>query len=296
MISNRAEKAEGVGLGFRHDMASALLDRAPEEVRWLEVHPENYVGRGGRFAANLERALASWPVVPHGLTLGVGSTDRFERSYLTSLRDFLDRIDAPWYSDHLCFTGVDGTFLHDLLPLPFTAEAVATAVARIAELSDALERPIAVENVSFYADPVAPGAWSEVDFLNEVLEASNACLLLDVNNVYVNAMNHGFDARSYIDAVPAERVVQLHVAGHFTRRDGLIIDTHGESVCEGVYDLLEYTLERIGPRPVLLERDQNIPPLDELLGEVRRVDSIYERALAKRAVHLPRSSALGGSR
>ncbi|HEY8427898.1 MAG TPA: DUF692 domain-containing protein, partial [Sandaracinaceae bacterium] len=250
--------------------------------RWLEIHPENYVARGGSFAMNLERASERWSIVPHGLTLGFGTTSRFDPGYVRQLKRLLDRIDAPWYSDHLCFAGVGGTFLHDLLPLPFTRESIETAAARVRELRDAIERPVAIENISYYADP-APRAMEEPDFVVEVLEAADCLLLLDVNNVYVNSINHGFDPKPYIDRIPPERVVQIHVAGHFTRKDGIIIDTHGEPMCEGVYDLLAYTLERLGPVPVLLERDQNIPPLDELLGEVRRLTDIYERATAGHA-------------
>ena len=273
--------AEGVGLGLRHDLAEELLARAPEEVRWLEIHPENYVARGGTFALNLERAMERWAVVPHGLTLCFGTTSRFDPAYVKQLKGLLDRIDAPWYSDHLCFAGVDGTFLHDLLPLPFSREAVRTAAARVRELQDAIERAVAIENVSYYADPQPPeNGWTEPEFLLEVLEAADCKLLLDVNNVYVNARNHGFDPRPYIDAIPRERVVQMHVAGHMTRKDGLIIDTHGEPTCEGVFELLEHTLAHIGPTPLLLERDQNIPPLDELLAEVRRLTEIYERGVA----------------
>lgn len=276
---NDANSVKGVGLGLRHDMAAELFERMPEEVRWLEIHPENYVRRGGRFAQNLERALDSWPIVPHGLTLCFGSIEPFEAAYVRDLKALLDRIDAPWYSDHLCFAGSGGVYLHDLIPLPFSREAVQIAAARVRELEDAIERPVAIENVSYYADP-APREMEEPEFVLEVLEAADCKLLLDVNNVYVNSINHRFDPKAYIDRIPPERVVQVHVAGHLTRKDGIIIDTHGEPVCDGVYDLLAYTLERIGPVPVLLERDQNMPPLDDLLAEVRRLSDIYDRAIA----------------
>lgn len=274
-----SKTVEGVGLGLRHDLAEELFERAPDEVRWLEIHPENYVRRGGRFALNLERALDRWAIVPHGLTLCFGATERFERGYLRELAELLERVNAPWYSDHLCFAGIDGIFLHDLLPLPFTRESIEIAAARVREVRDAIERPVAIENVSYYADP-APRAMEEPDFVLEVLEAADCKLLLDVNNVFVNSINHRFDPKAYIDRIPPERVVQIHVAGHFTRKNGIIIDTHGEPVCDGVYDLLAYTLERMGPVPVLLERDQNIPPLDVLLEEVRRLTRIYDRAVA----------------
>jgi len=271
---------EGVGLGLRYDLADELLERRPDEVRWLEIHPENYVARGGRFEHNLERARETWPIITHGLTCGVGTASAFEPAYTSQLRDLLEAVDAPFHSEHLCFGGIDDTFLHDLLPLPFNQETVKVVAARAHELRDAIRRPLAIENVSYYADPVDPGGWSEVDFLLEVVEAADAKMLLDVNNVYVNSLNHGFDPRRYIDKIPRERVVQMHVAGHFIQKDGLIIDTHGEDVCEGVYELLAYTVARLGPIPILLERDQNIPALDDLLIEIRRITQIYETGVA----------------
>lgn len=272
-------RVEGVGLGLRHDLAAELLERAPAEVRWVEIHPENYVARGGGFRQNLDRALERWAVVPHGLTCGFGTVSRFDPGYVKQLATLLEEIDAPFHSEHLCFGGIDDTFLHDLLPLPFAKESVKTVAARVHELRDSIGRPVAIENVSYYADPVPRGEWDEPDFLLECLDAADAKLLLDVNNVYVNSRNHGFDPRGYIDRMPRDRVVQIHIAGHFTRTDGLIIDTHGEDICEGVFELLEYTLARLGRVPVLLERDQNIPTLDELLPEVQRLSAIYDRGV-----------------
>lgn len=279
----------GVGLGLRSSLASSLFETQPPEVKWLEIHPENYVRRGGGFALNLERAMESWSIVPHGLTLGFGRLAPYDAAYTSALRRHLHKIRAPWYSDHLCFADVDGVFLHDLLPLPFTEEAVRNAVARITELRDRLELPIAVENVSFYAHPARP-EMDEVQFLNEVVERAGCKLLLDVNNVYVNARNHGFDPRAYIDRIDPARVVQMHVAGHLTRADGLIIDTHGEALRDEVVELLGYTLERIGPTPVLLERDNHIPPLADLLAEVRVLTEVYERSV-RRHVARQRQSA-----
>lgn len=270
---------EGIGLGFRIGIAEAILDCDLPELHWLEVHPENYVGRGGRFRHRLSRARERFPLVTHGLTLGFGALQPPDPDYLAGLRDFVHEIGTPFHSEHLCFSGVDGAQLHDLLPLPFTAEAVEHAAGRVVSLREALGLPIAIENVSYYADP-APPEMDEVSFLTKVAERADAKLLLDVNNVWVNAYNHGFDARAYIDRVPMERVVQIHVAGHFTRDDGMIIDTHGEAIRDEVYDLLDYTLRRTGPVPVLLERDQNYPPFEELVAEVRRLDGIYRAAIA----------------
>ncbi len=270
---------EGIGIGLRQAMAERTLVGDVPEIRWLEVHPENYVRRGGRFRHMLERARERWPVVTHGLSMGFGAATPAESAYTTPLRAFLREVRTPWHSEHLCFSGADGAMLHDLMPLPFTREAVDTAVARIREAQDALELPIAIENISYYAN-AGPAEMEECDFLLEVMEQADARLLFDVNNVFVNSRNHGFDPRAYIDRIPIERIVQLHVAGHSTRKDGLIIDTHGEAIRDEVYDLLDYTLRRTGPVPVLLERDQNFPPWDQLVGEVRRLDAIYRAATA----------------
>lgn len=278
----REHSVKGIGLGYRQAIAQSTLEHAIPEIAWLEIHPENYVGRGGRFRHYLERARERFPIVTHGLSMGFGAAEPAEASYVDALRAFLRTHHVPWHSEHLCFSGVAGVMLHDLLPLPWTREAVSVAVARIREARDRLELPIAVENISYYAQ-AGQAEMAEVDFMLEVLERADALLLLDVNNVFVNARNHGFDARSYIDRMPKHRIVQLHVAGHFVREDALIIDTHAEAVREEVYELLEYTLRRIGPVPVLLERDANFPRWEELMAEVRRLHAIYSRATREAA-------------
>ena len=185
-------------------------------------------------------------------------------------------LPAPWHSEHLCFSSADGVMVHDLLPLPFTHDAARVAAARIRELRDALERPIAVENISYYAHVGTPEL-DEADFLLEVLEQADAKLLLDVNNIYVNSKNHGLDARRFLQRMPAERVVQIHIAGHSRRADGTIIDTHGAAVHDDVYALLELALERVGRVPVLLERDQSFPSFAELQAELERLHALYVR-------------------
>jgi uncharacterized protein (UPF0276 family) len=268
-----------VGLGFRAELASELLASSAPDVRWVEIHPENYLGRGGRFAAHLETALSRWPVVTHGLSLCVGATDPFEPGYVRALKSLLRRVGARWHSEHLAWGNVGPAFAHDLLPLPFTDEAIAVAVARIRELRDALEVDLAIENTSFYAHPGGRGATTEIEFLLEVLERADCKLLLDVNNVFVNATNHGFDAAAFLARVPMERVVQLHVAGHFVRSDGLVIDTHGAAVRTEVLALLEDTLRRLPPGvPILLERDLDHPPLPVLEDELRALAAIAARA------------------
>lgn len=267
----------GIGIGLRYDLSMELLDRRPGTVSWVEIHPENYIDRGGRYLEMLEAARQDWPVVTHGLTTCLGAVERFDTDYLGQLRDFLSNVEVPWHSEHLCLGAVDDRFFHDLLPLPFTEEAATIASRRLTEVRDAIDRPLALENVSYYA-PQGTDGLVEADFVVEVLERADAKLLLDVNNIYVNSRNFGFDPKAYIDKIPVDRVVQIHVAGHFVRDDGLRIDTHGEAVPDDVYGLLDYTLRRIGPVPVLLERDNNIPPLDELLVEIDELWTIYRRA------------------
>jgi len=272
-----AREIKGIGLGLRYDMATELLDRLPESVAWVELHPENYIARGGRYQEILEEARAHWPVVTHGLSTCLGSVEPFERRYLNELGAFLRDLEVPWHSEHLCLGGVDDRFFHDLLPLPFTSEAVGIASERLIEVRDAIGIPLALENVSYYA-PQSPDGLTEADFVVEVLENADAKLLLDVNNIYVNSCNFGFDPKAYIDKIPTDRVVQIHVAGHLVREDGLRIDTHGEPIPDDVYELLAYTLRKTGPVPVLLERDNNVPPLDELLSEVDELWMIYRHA------------------
>jgi len=276
----RETKAEGIGLGLRHALASELFAQTSSPVRWLELHPENYLDRGGRYESMLTQARARFPLLTHGLTMAFGSIAPFDPSYLRDLRGLLADLQVPWHSDHLCFAGVDGVFAHDLLPLPWSRESVDVAVDRVRQAQDALGVPIALEHISYYAR--APGGeMSELAHLCEILERADAKLLLDVNNVFVNSQNHGFDPRAFIDGLPLARVVQLHVAGHLVRADGLRVDTHAEPVCEEVFALFEYTMTKLGRRlPVLLERDDNYPALGELLREVQRLEEIYERSLA----------------
>ena len=270
-------KLEGIGLGLRVDMAARFLEEAPDAVRWVEIHPENYIGRGGLFRSYLDRAKERWPVVTHGLSACLANTDAVAPEYLAQLGRFLGEVGTPWHSEHLCFGGGAGAFLHDLLPVPFTDEVAATVAKRFDEARAAIDVDLAFENVSYYA-PQGEDGLDEARFCVEVLERTDGKMLLDVNNVYVNSRNFGFDPKAFIDLIPPERVVQMHVAGHFVRDDGLRIDTHGEAVCEDVYELLGYALRHVGPVPVLLERDNDIPPLEELLAEVERLSAIYDAA------------------
>ena len=275
------QPVNGIGLGLRYDLATELLDRRPDSVSWLEIHPENYIDRGGRYGEMLDLARRDWRVVTHGLSSCLGSLEPFDLDYLKRLGRFLSDFEVPWHSEHLCLGAVEGRFFHDLLPLPFTEEAAKVAVQRLTEVRDIINVPLALENVSYYA-PQGPDGLTEADFVVEVLERADAKLLLDVNNIYVNSRNFDFDPKAYIDKLPAHRVVQVHVAGHFVRDDGIRIDTHGEPVPDDVYELLSYALKRVGPVPVLLERDNDVPPLDELLAEVDLLWQIYREATEPR--------------
>ena len=288
----------GVGLGLRWDFVDELIEKKPA-LDFIEVSPENYMGRGGHYDEALERATDLWPVVTRGLTMSIGGVDPLRDDYLGGLASFLDRVKSPWHSDHLCFSTYGGVVLHDLLPIPSKKEEVARIADRIKGAQDAIRRPMAVENVSFYLHP-GKREMSEAEFLARVCEAADCGLMLDVNNAWVNATNFGFDIDEWMRTAPLERVVQMHVAGHDWFSDGawrlgerprdlqdkegkLIVDTHGSDCCDEVLALLGRTLAKTGPVPVLLERDQSIPPLDELLAEVAKIKSLWERATAKAA-------------
>lgn len=280
--------ASTVGLGFRAALADALLAAEQTSAVFLEVAPENYLGVGGQRGRRLAAAAERWPVVSHGLCGDFAGAAPVDDEVLVELGRFLRRHGARWYSDHLCFTHIAGAEVHDLLPLPHTDEAVERVAARIRTLRDRLELPLALENVSAYVRaPTPPGVvvLDEPDFVGRVVEAADCHLLLDVNNVYVNAVNFGFDADDYVARLPLHRVVQIHMAGHLVEErdaDGtptLLIDTHGSSVIDPVYALLQRTLARMRDAglalpPVLLERDHEIPPLADLERELERLRAI----------------------
>lgn len=284
----------GVGLGLRWDFLEEILELSPA-LPFVEVSPENYMRRGGYFPAALSKVRSMYPVVSHGLTLSIGGTDALDRAYLAELGHFVREVEADFHSDHLCWSGTKDNLLHDLLPLPFTEEAIHHVAARLRQVEDAVGIPIGVENVTYYA-PLGVPAMSEADFVRGVLEESSAKLLLDVNNVYVNALNHGEDPLVFLEKMPLERVAELHVAGHHRWDDGLVIDTHGAPVPPPVYELMAWVLERTGPLPVLLERDTEIPPLAELLDEVARLQARYDRAIAVHAASSQSSLAARSGR
>jgi uncharacterized protein (UPF0276 family) len=279
-----ARAAGGVGLGLRWGFLDELLasvrgEAEPWAVDFFEVCPENYMRRGGFIPRALEEIRERFPVLSHGLTMSIGGLDPIQPAYLASLADFLRTVEAPFHSDHLCFGGSGGKIVHDLLPLPFIEDAVDNVVERASFVRDTIGRPFAIENISYY---VRPGAaeMTEVEFLRAILERGDLGLMLDVNNVYVNAKNFGFDAAAFLDALPLERVVQIHVAGHEYRPEhGRIIDTHGADAEPDVLDLLTRVIAKTGPVPVIVERDNNVPGVPELLTEIGRVRAAYERGL-----------------
>jgi uncharacterized protein (UPF0276 family) len=280
----------GVGLGLRGSfLAEVDAGAADGRVPFFEISPENHMRRGGPGPARLARVRERFPVLTHGLSMSLGGLEPFDPEYFADLRQFLAAFgnhghgSDPWHSDHLCFCGTDGKQLHDLLPVPFTGTSARRIAARVREAADRLGRPMAVENISYYL-PLGVPSVDEPEFIAELLERADCGLVLDVNNVFVNAKNHGFDARAWLARIPLARVVQLHVAGHeFWDDDAktLIIDTHGAPVRAEVDDLLAWVIERTGPLPVLLERDNNIPALAELLAERDRLQTIYDQALAR---------------
>jgi hypothetical protein len=251
---------------------------APQVPFW-EIAPENVLGDGGRLAGLTRGILARGPVISHGLSLSVGGFDPFDREYLELLGAFLLASGSPWHSEHLCFTSVDGSTTHELLPLPFTRAAVRHTAARARELKDRLPVPFLLENITYYGE-LGDKEMEEAPFLAEVLEQADVGWLLDVNNVYVNSLNFGFDPHRWLEGMPLHRVSQLHVAGH-QPYEGRVVDTHGAPVIEPVIELMAWALGRIGrPVPVLLERDNEIPPLADLLAERAAIQEAYDRALA----------------
>ncbi len=274
------------GLGLRRPMLDELLAMPTGRVGFLELAPDNWIGVGGRRRTALETLAERFPIYAHGLSLSLGGPEPFDPGYLARLRSFLDTLGCPIYSEHLSYCSDEGQ-LYDLLPLPFTDEAVRHVARRIGEVQDALGRRIAIENVSYYAAPHP--AMSEIDFVRAVLAEADCGLLLDVNNIHVNSINHGYDPLDFLHALPAERVVAMHVAGHYVEAADLIIDTHGAAVIDPVWRLLDAAYAHCGVHPTLLERDFNFPPLAELLAEVDRIAAIQARHPARPA---PRRNVL----
>ena len=263
----------GAGLGLRRSFAPDLAALSPA-VDFLEIAPENWIGVGGSLGKGFRALTERYPFVAHGLSLSLGGPAPLDLELLQALKGFLREHGIRRYSEHLSYCGDDG-LLYDLLPIPFTEEAVVHVAERIRRVQDILGQRIAIENVSYYT---APGKeMDESDFLNAVLKEADCGLLLDVNNIYVNSVNHGYDAAAFLAAIPADRIEYAHVAGHFQQAPDLLVDTHGAPVIDPVWALLDEAYGRFGVFPTLLERDFNLPPLNELLGEVDIIRAIQVR-------------------
>jgi len=264
----------GAGIGLRRSMVASLLDQPPTQVGFMEVAPENWIGVGGLMGKQFKGFTEQYDMICHGLSLSIGSPSPLDEAFLHRLKRFLDEHQIKIYSEHLSYCSDDG-HLYDLLPIPFTEEAVHYVANRIKRVQDILERPVAMENVSYYA---APGQeMPEIEFLNAVLEEADCKMLLDVNNIYVNSINHKYNASAFLNAIDGDRVEYIHIAGHFDEADDLKVDTHGADVIQPVWDLLEQAYKQYGVIPTLLERDFNIPPLAELLTEVDHIIDLQDK-------------------
>ena len=255
-----------VGIGFRRDFAEEFLESDVLKPDFIELAPENWMQMGGYWKRILRQAAEKYPVVCHGLSLSIGSPDPLDFDFLKKIKQFLDEYGISLYSEHLSYSKCDNAHLYDLLPIPFREDAIKHISERLRQVQDFLERPVALENVSYYTSVAAE--MDEATFLTSILEESGCNLLLDVNNVYVNAFNHRYDAKAFLEGIPLGKVAYIHMAGHEQVEPDLIIDTHGQPIIDPVYELFRWTAERVKPVPVLLERDFNIPGLPELQGEL----------------------------
>jgi uncharacterized protein (UPF0276 family) len=279
---------EGAGLGLRRALLGPLQSSSLDGVDFMEVAPENWIGVGGKFGRQFRSFTERKPFTCHGLSLSLGGPGPLDETFLRKLKVFLDEHQILCYSEHLSYCSDDG-HLYDLMPIPFTDEAVHYVAARIRRVQDVLERRIAIENVSYYA---APGAeLSELEFINAVLCEADCDLLLDVNNIYVNSVNHRYSARDFLLGLPGKRIAYGHVAGHFNEAEDLIVDTHSAAVIPPVWELLQLAYEHFGVFPTLLERDFKFPPVEELLLEVSRISSLQQQCRQRGTVNEQRRQA-----
>ena len=274
---NRKPAFRGCGLGLRGSFVNEVFGKETRP-EWFEIVPENWIHMRAGVEKQFEKIAAAFPLVCHGLSLSIGSNTPLDKKFLKELKAFMDRYGIDTYSEHLSYCSLDNRQLYELLPLPMTAGMVDHIVERVDAVQSILKRELILENASYYYIPYHE--MEETDFINDILKKSGARLLLDVNNVYVNSINHHFDPRAFIAALDPAKVAYMHVAGHLEYEPALLIDTHGEDVKEAVWELLEWTLGQGIDAPVLLERDNNIPPYDDLLKEYTRMKAIYDRARA----------------
>lgn len=264
----------GFGLGLRNKHYQYILENKPQ-VDWFEIITEDYLVSGGRPLYYLDQIRKNYPIVMHGVSMSIGSTDALDFDYLAKVKKLAERVEPSWISDHLCWTGVDGLNMHDLLPLPYTEEALNHIVERVRRVQDFLGRQILLENVSSYIT-FADSQLTEWDFLREVVEQADCLILLDINNIYVSAFNHSFDPKDYLNGIPANRVRQFHLAGH-ENYGKHIIDTHNQPVIDPVWDLYAQAIQRFGRISTMIERDDNIPEFIELFAELQHAKNIAEK-------------------
>ena len=273
---------QGAGLGLRRALVNKLMDEPPEEVDFMEVAPENWIHVGGALGKKLRFFTERYPFLIHGLSLSIGSPAPLDEQLVRDIKDFMSEHNIRLYSEHLSYCGDDG-HLYDLMPIPFTAEAVRYVAGRVRRVQDILQQRIALENVSYYAP--TDSTMSEKEFLLAVLEESDCDLMLDINNIVVNSINHEYDTGDFLNSMPAERIRYFHLAGHHVEAPDLRIDTHGSAVDQQSWALLKAAYERFGPVPTLLERDFNFPPIEDLLDEVRHIKQLQQETKALSSAH-----------
>lgn len=267
----------GAGLGLRREMLDELITAAPPEIDFFEVAPENWIPFGGKLQKKFQQLTEQHRFICHGLSLSIGSPEPLDVVFVKQVKQFLRQYNISLYSEHLSYCSGDG-HLYDLMPIPFTDEAVRYVARRVRQVQDILEQPLILENVSYYA---APGQqMSEADFTRAVLQEADCQLLLDVNNIYVNSVNHGYNASEFLQAMPSERIAYYHIAGHFKEAEDLLVDTHGSAVIDPVWQLLQQAYQYHGVKPTLLERDFNIPQLSVLSEELQKIKALQQLALA----------------
>ncbi len=271
----------GFGLGLRTTHYETVLAELPSNIDWFEILSENYLVAGGKPLYYLDAIREHYPMIMHGVSMSIGSSDPLNWDYLKQLKKLADRVQPAWFSDHLCWTGLDGKNIHDLLPLPYTEEAIEHVAGRVRQVQDFMERPMLIENVSSYLT-YKDSAMSEWEFIAGIAERANCYILLDINNIYVSAFNHEFDPYEYLNYIPVERVGQFHLAGH-TNYGDYIIDSHDHPVIDPVWQLYADAVRRFGPVSIMIERDDHIPPLNELLPELDQARSIAQPILKEMA-------------
>ncbi|RJF37120.1 HvfB family MNIO-type RiPP peptide maturase [Pseudoalteromonas gelatinilytica] len=287
MLNKSAADFGQIGLGLRREMLDEMLIDVPKPIEFLEVAPENWLKLGGRFGKQFKQLIEQHAFICHGLSLSIGSPAELDIDFVQSLKAFFKEHNIRLFSEHLSYCSGEG-HMYDLMPIPFTEEAIKHVASRIRQVQDILEQPIAIENVSYYG---APGQqMTELEFTNAVLEEADCQLLLDVNNIYVNSINHGYDAEQFLAALPTKRIAYGHVAGHYTEAEDLLVDTHGAPVIDPVWRLLEKAYDVHGVFPTLLERDFNIPPMSELLAELKTIETLQHTANKQNQVTVKHSA------